>query len=107
MVYLAKWPKSGVLDKEWEKLAKVVPEGVRIKMTKDPLRRNEIAVCSGSWHEYLTMSILMIYFQHEYRKLKKKVKRPGIARVLKGARKAYRDLQMGKPPKERPAIMWK
>lgn len=107
MPNIAKWPQSGVLDKEWEKLSKIVPEGVRIKMTKDPLRRNEIGVCCGSWHEYLTMMVLILNFQHEYRQLKKKVKRPGIARVLKGARKSYRDLQIAKPPKERPALMWK
>lgn len=107
MVYVAKWPKKGVYKREWKKLAKEVPEGVRIKITKDPLRRNEIAVCSGSWHEYLTWLMLLIFFQRAYKRLKKKVKKPGITRCLKEAKKEWQTIQADLPKENRSEIVWK
>lgn len=92
--------------KEWEKMAQIAPDGVRIIITPDPVRRNEIAAVCRSWDEWLKVNVLIVYFQSAHRQMKKEGKNPTIDKILKEARREYRKMQMAKPPSERSEILW-
>lgn len=93
--------------KEWEKMAQIAPDGVRIIITPDPVRRNEIAAVCRSWDEWLKVSVLIVYFQRAHRQLKKEGQNPRIDEILREARHLYQETQMEKPPSEQSEILWK
>lgn len=98
--------KQRRIDKEYARLAKAIPEGWRIRNINDPVLTNEIGVATGSEHEYMTMLILIVYVQHEYRAEKKKGKKPRLGILIEKARKHYQEIQDEMLPKDRSDIKW-